>query len=72
MKVLSVTPDGEAKVEFTNLFTHTNVIGQTKNIQAMIAISAIPGLIRMEQSGRRHAQKFGSMLKKLNKRTKNS
>ncbi len=67
MKVISTNPDGSALVEFENLVRHTEVVGVTAPVQALIAISSIPGLIRTGQKARRGAQKVNSIFAKMKK-----
>lgn len=61
MKVLSVD-DGQALVEFDNLVQHTNVIGVTEPVRAMVPVAMLPGLEKFRQAGQEAAQSFNKLM----------
>ena len=67
MKIISTSADGTALVQFENLIRYTDVVGITAPIQAKVSIASIPSMLRIQQQGRRAAQKLQSLfLKTLN------
>lgn len=64
MKVISVSPDGSALVEFGNLRQHTKIVGVDAPIQAVVDIASIPKLLEMGRKGRRAGQKLRAFLQK--------
>ncbi|MGB2580261.1 MAG: hypothetical protein WBC83_01035 [Minisyncoccia bacterium] len=61
MKVLSVDGD-HSLIEFDNLVQHTNVIGVTEPVRAMVPTAMLPDLEKFRQAGREAAQSFKQLM----------